>query len=83
MYRRLADSSQTMKSFLSVGELPSKLISDNFYANFETLRLFSISYDDCDIDELAFFFFLSSVLIFQDKRCIVFKKSPLTRDYQS
>ena len=57
MYCRLVDSSTTMKSFYSVGELPSKLISDNFYANFETLRLFSIRYDDCDIDEWAFFFF--------------------------
>ena len=65
---------QTMKNFSSVSELPSKLISDNFYANFETLLLFSIHYDDCDNDEWAFFFFfLSSVLFFQDKMCIVFK----------
>ena len=74
MYCRLADSSQTMKSFSSVVELSSKLISDNFYVNFETLRLFSIRYNDYDIDKWDFCF-LSSVPIFRDKnemcQCIV------------
>ena len=56
MYYRLADSSQTIKIFSSVGELSSKLICDNFYANFETLWLFSIRYNECDIDKWDFFY---------------------------
>ena len=60
-YNYFADSSQSMKSFSSVGELSSKLNSDNFCANFEELRLFSILYDICDINKWAFFFFFNQV----------------------
>ena len=54
-----------MKKISSVGDLSSRLISDNFFDNFETSWLFSILQDDCDIDEGPFA--RSSILIFQDK----------------
>ena len=62
-----------MKSFYSVGELPSKLISET--------SLFILKHCGCSAFFMKtvilmngpFSFFLSSVLIFQDKRFIVFK----------